>query len=324
MLVQQLSNKEKQMNTKAILVGVTGLAVLALLGSPAFAASGGASGATLQGSKTVDICDNGDGNWTYSGVVSVWNTGTTNATGCQITDNVEVKNATGPNWSLVCQALSNASCGDLGTVTGDTLENSAFDTTYSCTASAVAATVRNNANITISNHSGGRANGPNPKATYSGAVPPCSQSCGCSLTQGYWKTHPDDPAWSNTDLTVFGGATGALAILNANGGNTPAFGPWYILAKQYIAYLLNVTHGSCTPSGLNSTVTVVASFFAAHTDPVQCAPIRGGQGVTANPNPCNAPLDAACILDVYNHGQYINGPVHCGEETNPDVLLCGQ
>lgn len=43
------------------------------------------SGATLQASKTIDICIQDDGSWKYSGEVSVWNTGAADAQGLHIT-----------------------------------------------------------------------------------------------------------------------------------------------------------------------------------------------------------------------------------------------
>jgi hypothetical protein len=299
--------------TLSILVAVALLATLALAG-PAAAAPGGSSGATLQADKTIEICDNGDGTWTYSGAVSVWNTGTTDATACQITDVIETKNVSGPNWTTACTALLNASCGNLSAIVpGETPEGSAFVTTYSCDAPAATTTVRNNANVTIANHSGGRANGPNPKATYFGPVPPptCALDCGCALTQGYWKNHTDDPAWSTADLSAFGGATNALEILKTEpqGGNK-----WYILAHQYIAYLLNVANGACTPKGLQTIVTNAGNFFAGHTDPAACQPVKGV-------DPCNVSVGDACILDVYNHGEYPEGPLHC-EEAAPSDKIC--
>jgi hypothetical protein len=294
----------------AILVAAALVATLALAG-PAVAAP--SPGATLQADKTIEICDNGDGTWNYSGAVSVWNTGATAATACQVTDVIETKNVSGPNWTTACTALLNASCGNLSAIVpGGTLEGSAFVTTYSCDAPAATTTVRNNANVTIANHSGGRANGPNPKATYFGSVPPpaCDGGCGCAYTQGYWKNHTDDPAWLTADLSVFGGADNALAILETapSGGNK-----WYILAHQYIAYLLNVANGACTPAGLQTIVTNAGNFFAGHTDPAACQPSKGV-------DPCNVSVGDACILDTYNHGEYLQGPTHCGGDDPIDAV----
>jgi hypothetical protein len=307
--------------TRATLGVILTLACVALIATPSFAVSS-SSGATLQADKTIEICDNGNGTWHYSGAISVWNTGSANATACQINDKIESKNVSGPNWTTVCQALSGASCGDLSAVVpGGTLQDSAFVTTYSCDAAAQTTTVRNNADITIANHSGGRANGPNPKATYLGSVPPpaCGGDCGCALTQGYWKNHEDDPAWATADLSVFdlydgvfdgNGAANALTILGIppSGGNA-----WYILAHQYIAYLLSSGReaGSCTPAGLQDLVGRVTTFFGNHPSPAGCV----------KPGWCGASTADACILDAYNNGIYPGGPSHCGEESD-NVLEC--
>jgi len=239
---------------------------------------------------------------------------------------IETKGS-GPKFTTQYIALNNILCHDLDAVVpGGLTQDSAFVTNYSVTAAPLSGTIRNNAQVTIDNHSGGRTNGPNPKFTYAGSIPPpaCPTDCGCALTQGYWKTHPE--AWPTANLNVFnpdldsdGGVPEALAILNANGGNTSAFGPWYIVAKQYIAYLLNVASHACTPAGLQPLVDGMGNFFSTHTDPVACAPIKGSGG---NPNPCNAPLADACILDQYNHGLYENGPTHCGGVTDDEPLLC--
>jgi len=308
---------------------IAALAAAVFVIRPAFAAQGGQSGATLQADKTIEICDNGDGTWTFSGAVAVWNTGTNNATGCQITDVVEQKNVSGPNWSPLCTALDMASCGNLsGTVPGGTDENHAFSTTYSCEAPAATRTVRNNAQVTIDNHSGGRTNGPNPKATYFGQVPPppCNQqNCGCALTQGYWKTHPE--AWSSTaDLSVFdfdhsgNGAAEALVILNTP---PPQGNGWYILAKQYIAYVLNgATEGACTPTGLQTIVSNAATFFGQYGATNYTSASAAAAAACPSGSSCGTQKADACILDTYNHGLYPEGPTHCGGVTDDEPPLC--
>jgi hypothetical protein len=295
------------MNTRRIAALVGGIVVLAgvsLLSDPAFAQ--GVSGATLAADKTVEICDNGDGTWTYSGAVSVWNTGENTATGCHIYDVIESKDK-GPKFTTQDVALD-ASCGTLAAeVPGGTTEDSAFVTTYRVTGPALTGTIRNNAQVTIDNHSGGKANGPNPKATYTGPVPPppCAElfpDCHCSYTQGYWKTHPD--AWPTTaDLTVFGGADNALTILNT----PPQGNAWYQLAHQYIAYLLNVANGSCTPNGLQTLIDNAANFFTSNPDPAAACP---------SPKSCGSQKADECILDQYNNGLYPDGPEHCGDDSN--------
>jgi hypothetical protein len=310
-----------------ILVALVGVALIA---SPALAASPNA-GATLQADKTLEICllNDGSGNWKYSGVVAVWNTGTNDATGCQIYDVIENKVGNQP-FTTQYIALNNASCPN--TIPGGTTQQGAFTVSYSVTGAPLNGTIRNNAKVTISNHSGGRTNGPNPKFTYTGSVPPpaCEGDCGCALTQGYWKTHPE--AWPADELLlVFDGVldgvqdgTGvpeAMTILNM-AGNDPNWGPYIIVAKQYIAYLLNGSKdidAACTPSSLQPLVDGMATFFGNHTlhTPALCVP--GTKGAN---NPCNAPLADACILDNYNHGLYEEGPTHCGGVEDTEPLLC--
>jgi hypothetical protein len=305
---------------------IAALAAAMFATTPAFAQ--GQSGATLQADKTLDICDNGDGTWTYSGAVAVWNTGANTALACQIFDKIESK-VSGPQWTQQYVALNNVSCGNLlAQVPGGTTEASAFVTTYSVAGAPLSGTIRNNAQVTIANHSGGRTNGPNPKFTYTGSNPPpaceLEGGCGCALTQGYWKNHTSDPGWTTADLSVFntdginGGVDESLTILNT----APQGNPWYIVAKQYIAYLLNVgklVDMACTPTGLQPLVDGMANFFSSHKDPVACDKITGKGG---NPNPCNAPLADACILDNYNHGLYVGGPTHCGGVEDNDPLIC--
>jgi hypothetical protein len=315
-----------------LMMFLVALVAVALIASPAFAQ--GKSGATLQADKTLDICllNDGSGNWKYSGVVAVWNTGTNAATGCQIYDVIESKVGNQP-FTTQYIALNNTTCPD--TIPGGTTQQGAFTKSYSVTGAPLVGTIRNNANVTISNHSGGKANGPNPKFTYTGAVPPpaCALEgggCGCALTQGYWKTHPE--AWPDAELLlvfdgVFDGVqdgTGvpeAMAILNM-AGNDANYGPYIIVAKQYIAYLLNgskETDATCTPSSLQPLVDGMATFFGNHTThtPALCIPVKKG-----NNNPCGAPLADACILDNYNHGLYEEGPTHCGGVEDNAPLEC--
>jgi hypothetical protein len=305
------------METRRIMSVVRGIAVLAglsVLGDPAFGQ--GKSGATLSADKTLDICDNGDGTWAYSGAVSVWNTGANNATGCRIYDVIENK-VSGPKFTSQYVALDNVSCGNLSAqVPGVTPEDAAFVTTYSVDGAPLSGTIRNNAQVTIDNHSGGRADGPNPKFTYTGPIPPppCALplGCGCALTQGYWKTHTDDPAWSTADLSVFGGAVNALAILKT----APKGNGWYILADQYIAYLLNVgkeDQPACTPAGLHTIVTSAGNFFTSNPDPAAACPTSSS---------CGTQKADACILDQYNQGAYPDGPMHCGGVTDDEPPLC--
>ena len=64
----------RRSNLKALLT--VAVSALIFFGSgTALAAKppGTTNGTTLQASKTIDVCVNDDGSYTYSGVVSVWN-----------------------------------------------------------------------------------------------------------------------------------------------------------------------------------------------------------------------------------------------------------
>jgi hypothetical protein len=175
------------MKAKRILT-ILSLMTLALFALCGISMAQGASGATLQADKTVDICYNGDGTWTYSGAVSVWNIGVNDALNYLIYDVIESKTS-GPKFTTNYVALDDVSCGNLsGTVPGGTMEGSAFVTTYSVTRPPLSGTIRNNAQVTISNHSGANANGPNPKATYYGVIPPpaCPSLCGGSALPAFF------------------------------------------------------------------------------------------------------------------------------------------
>jgi hypothetical protein len=44
------------------------------------------NGTTLAAVKTIDICDNGNGTWTYSGEIAIWNQGAIDTLGLAIDD----------------------------------------------------------------------------------------------------------------------------------------------------------------------------------------------------------------------------------------------
>jgi len=121
----------------------------------------------------------------------------------------------------------------------------------------------------------------------------------CSLTQGYWKNHPD--AWGLTEVSLGSSTlnqTEALQVLW-----TPTRGDaTYILAHQYIAAQLNA-HGTCASDD---------------TDGVQSLLTQAG--VWLNNNPLGSKPDGAerdvgialgASLDDYNNG--VIGPGHCSD-----------
>lgn len=214
------------MNSKNMLVGVASLAVLALVTSPVFAASKGKNGTTLAASKSLDVCVLPDGNWKFSGDISVWNEGTVATENLLITDWIQTKSGVGQFSNYVGAEVTP----NTGIIQPGTTELNATIFPYSVVAAPVldGLDIRNSATVTITNHSGsaGTPFGPNPKATYSGTRPPaaCPTECGCSLSHGYWKTHSAWPAGGPlpTDLFYLSGLTYQQVFDTtppSNGGN---------------------------------------------------------------------------------------------------------
>jgi hypothetical protein len=119
---------------------------------------------------------------------------------------------------------------------------------------------------------------------------------GCTLTQGYWRTHNSDasvPAlqesWPIAEDTQLCGM-GWLDILH-----TEAEGDaWLILAHQYIAAQLNLASGASTTDEVDSAMNSAAAFLDA------CSISDADR---------DAALAASELLDAYNNGEV--GPGHC-------------
>lgn len=280
--------------------------------------SGGASGATLQASKTLDICVNGDGSWTYYGEVSVWNTGTAEADGLQIYDCLQYKSPTSNKQpqNVECQYVP---LGSQTFIPGLTSESSAYTFAYSFSSNDpigstggtlgdldLTGTLRNSAQVTITNHSGGIVNGPNPKYTFTGtdpsALPSCSRTCGCELTQGYWGTTgstTEPHTWPTTgpqptDLFFNSGLTyWDMMQLSVQGGNA-----YVNLAHQYIAAVLNVANGACDSSVVDSYIALAAGYFSSWPAGSSFCATGGAPGGTY----CGLQVTWAAILADYNQG----------------------
>jgi hypothetical protein len=144
---------------------------------------------------------------------------------------------------------------------------------------------------------------------------PCAG--GCTLTLGYWKTHSDrGPApYDNT-----------WALLDANGDNAflgedeplfgtgqtwyqvfwtaPAGNPYYILAHQYMAAVLNQLNGASVPPTVQTALNQAAILLATYDgNPQPMSNIKGSVRTQF--------LTLATLLDQYNNG--IIGPGHCSE-----------
>jgi hypothetical protein len=255
----------------------------------------GQNGTTLAAYKTLDICSNPDGSWTYSGVISVWNEGAVDTAGCLINDRIESKTS-GPVWTTAYTPLVNSNCNP---IPAGTTEATALTFPYSVTGAPLAGSIRNVAKVTITNHSGqlGKNFGPEPKATWDGEVDPCDAECGCTYTQGYWDNKPGVvwPApYDRNDQFYGSGLTWQQIMGEPVGGNA------YInLAHQYIAAVLNQANGACVPEGVADTIDLAETWFADAL-PSEC----GG-------SKCGTQTTWAGALDDYNNGEYPGGPAHC-------------
>lgn len=126
---------------------------------------------------------------------------------------------------------------------------------------------------------------------------------GCTLTQGYWKTHSSygpaayDDTWANIEDTQFfsSGQTYYEVLWTApKKGNA-----YYILAHQYIAAELNYM-----PADVLATWNEAKSLFETYT-PGEIAALKGKNALRKNF------IELAEILDDYNNGE-MSVP-HCSE-----------
>ena len=135
---------------------------------------------------------------------------------------------------------------------------------------------------------------------------------GCTLTQGYWKTHsefgpaPYDDTWaqlSSGASTAFyqsGKTYYEVLWTPPQGGNA-----YYVLAHQYIAAQLNILNGA-DPSAAQVAFDAATTLFNKYT-PDQVAVAKGKTG-----NDLRSQFTSlATVLDNYNNG--LIGPGHCSE-----------
>lgn len=126
---------------------------------------------------------------------------------------------------------------------------------------------------------------------------------GCTLTQGYWKTHskygpaPYDSTWAviGEDTLFFNSGKSWITLFKT----PPKGGDAYLqLAHQYMAARLNVEAGASVPS---SVATALASATA----------LFNSVGSTFNASQTTQARQLAGILGSYNEGAL--GPGHCSE-----------
>jgi hypothetical protein len=154
-------------------------------------------------------------------------------------------------------------------------------------------------------------------------VPP-----GCSLTQGYWKTHSfegpapyDAEGWGNLgdvdgdgieeeeDEAFFDSGMTWYEVFwtSPKGGNA-----WYILAHQYMAAVLNLANGAGNPAGLAQALAD-AETLLDHYDGQKNIPKNADAVLVIGTKDRAEAIAIAGFLASYNEGT-LPGTSHCGEE----------
>jgi hypothetical protein len=126
---------------------------------------------------------------------------------------------------------------------------------------------------------------------------------GCTLTQGYWKTHskygpaPYDDTWAQIgeDTPFYLSGQSHYQVL----WTSPKGNAYYILAHQFIAAKLNVLNGASTTPEVDAAMAWADTFFKTYT-PSSFSKAVAGQAKAY-----------AATLDSYNNG--LIGPGHCSE-----------
>ncbi len=151
------------------------------------------------------------------------------------------------------------------------------------------------------------------EALYSGAEVPCEVPVyGCTLTQGYWKTHsvngpaPYDETWAeigeDEDFFLSGKSYYEVLWAAPKGGNV-----YYILAHQYIAAELNMLNEASVPDDVKEAFNEATDLFEGNT-PDDTSGLKGKNGSNIKKEWNNL----AGILADYNEG--LIGPGHCDKE----------
>ena len=138
----------------------------------------------------------------------------------------------------------------------------------------------------------------------------CASHGGCTLTQGYWKTHSilgpaakPDPTWN-----LVGGPNAPFFLSGKSWiqvfGTAPAGNGYYILADQYMAAVLNILNGASAPASVTSAIGTAAGLFSTYT-PAQIAALKGNDPLRQQF------ISLGGLLGSYNEGAI--GPGHCSE-----------
>jgi hypothetical protein len=151
------------------------------------------------------------------------------------------------------------------------------------------------------------------RVTYTIVVDVPCHGNGCTLTQGYWKTHSKYGPASKPDATwnLLPGGLGPDTVFFKSGQtwiqvfNTPPAGNvYYQLADQYMAAVLNILNGASSTAAVDAAISGAAGFFNTYT-PAQAGALAKNSTARANA------LAWAGTLGSYNEGTI--GPGHCDE-----------
>ena len=127
---------------------------------------------------------------------------------------------------------------------------------------------------------------------------------GCTLTQGYWKTHADgskhyDEIWASvggSNSIFLHGLTYIQVMKTPVAGNA-----WYQLAHQYIAAKLNV-NGGANSAALGTALADALTLLQNHNPAVAVAKSQK-----------SAFTSLAGTLASFNEGVLLGAPAHCSE-----------
>ena len=201
-------------------------------------------------------------------------------------------------------------CVDISDTIAGSLGNTCASHTYNYSSNIIADNLQCGDN-TINNTASLVSDDGNTKTSSAAVHVTVACSSGCTLTQGYWKTHsrqgpaPYDNNWANLgslqENTPFflSNQTWLQVFKTPPGGNA-----YYQLADQYMAARLNQLNGASTPANVQTAINSATTLFNTYT-PAQIAALKGNSNVRAQF------ISLAGILGNYNEG--IIGPGHCSE-----------
>ena len=233
---------------------------------------------------TLDVCENAaTGKWVYSGVVAM-----AAARGTMAKVDYMVQNRVyGPDYRTSYRAAALPLAGTGSAVYAFSIEAPAL----------TLGTMRGAARVQLVDPAN-----PARITTFEVVAPEtvcgCNPIKGCVRTQGYWGNKPGVvwPAPYSRDALFFGSGLTLQQIFDA-----PVRGSGYlILAKQYLAAVLNYAAGASAPASIITALNEASALFSSGTTPASCGP-----GL------CQEQIALAAILDSYNNGVYPGAPGHC-------------